>query len=305
MKLLIADDDDVNLTLLELLLQDLGHDVVVARDGAEAWEVMESENAPALAILDWVMPGLDGTEICRRLRQQAKRPYQYLIMLSAKEEMEDLVEGIGSGADDYLRKPFDARELGARLAAGERVLALQDELRARAMFDQLTGLFNRATILERLQREIEHSMRKGDPASIILIDLDNFKYINDTHGHPVGDEVLRQASKTLTACVRTYDEVGRYGGEEFLAVLPGCDASSALHVAERMRESLSTLPSSTCAGLIHVSASFGVATMDGSHCVGTDVLVAEADAALYRAKRAGRNRVEGSIARPGEPELTG
>src|SRR5687768_2164613 len=293
MKVLIADDDEVTRVTLETLLRDLGHDVLVARDGTEAWDAICAEDAPLLAILDWMMPGMDGIEICRRLRDGDKRPYQYLIMLTAKQEMEDLVLSIESGADDYLRKPCDYRELRARLSAGERILALQDELRARATFDELTGLLNRATVLERLQRELAHAARKGEAASVILIDLDNFKVVNDTHGHPVGDEVLREASKRLAGRMRSYDELGRYGGEEFLAVLPGCALSSALEVAERMRQSVSALPVSTSRGEIYLTASLGVAAFAQARPVDMETLVAAADAALYRAKRAGRNCVEG------------
>jgi diguanylate cyclase (GGDEF)-like protein len=293
MKVLIADDDEITRVTLQALLSDLGHDVLVARDGTEAWDAIRTEDAPLLAILDWMMPGMDGIEICRRLRDGEKRPYQYLIMLTAKQEMEDLVLSIESGADDYLRKPCDYRELRARLSAGERILALQDELRAKATFDELTGLLNRATILERLQRELSHASRKRESASVILIDLDNFKGVNDTHGHHVGDEVLREASKRLTARMRSYDELGRYGGEEFLVVLPGCGVSCALEVAERMRHTVSALPVSTSGGAIYLTASLGVASVGETQTIEIGALVAAADAALYRAKRAGRNCVEG------------
>jgi diguanylate cyclase (GGDEF)-like protein len=293
MKVLIADDDEITRVTLETLLRDLGHEVLVARDGTEAWDTICREDAPLLAILDWMMPGIDGIEICRRLREGDKRPYQYLIMLTAKQDTEDLVLSIESGADDYLRKPCDYRELRARLSAGERILALQDELRARATFDELTGLLNRATVLERLQRELAHAARKREAASVILIDLDNFKVINDTHGHQVGDEVLREASKRLAARMRSYDELGRYGGEEFLAVLPGCGLSSALEVAERMRQTVGALPVSTSCGEVYLTASLGVAAFSEAQPVDMETLVASADAALYRAKRAGRNCVEG------------
>jgi diguanylate cyclase (GGDEF)-like protein len=295
MKLLIADDDATNLALLEMTLQDLGHEVVVARDGAEAWSLMQADEAPPLAILDWIMPGLAGTEICRKLRERRTRPYPYLIMLTAKDDMDDLVECIDAGADDFLRKPFDPRELRARVTAGERVLALQEELRTRAMVDELTGLLNRATILERLQRQIDCDTRNGGITSIVLIDLDNFKHINDSHGHPVGDEVLRHATNALTGTVRSCDELGRYGGEEFLVVLAGCNLRSGLRVAERMRVALSAPLFETSAGVVQVSASFGVASIEGRGHVTTADLVSQADAALYRAKRAGRNRVEASI----------
>ncbi len=295
MKVLIADDDEVTIAALEGMLRHLGHEAVVARNGTEAWKLISCDDAPPLAILDWMMPDMEGPEICRKLRQNDKRPYQYLIMLTAKDKLQDLVDSIESGADDYLKKPFDERELRARLHAGERILALQDELRARATFDELTGLLNRATIRERLQREFAQAMRTGAPASIVLADLDNFKHINDTHGHPVGDEVLREASKRLAARLRSYDELGRYGGEEFLAVLPGCNPSNALQVAERMRHSVSALPVSTSAGPIEITASFGVASVDIARSASVDATISAADEALYRAKRAGRNRAHGPL----------
>jgi two-component system, cell cycle response regulator len=295
MRVLIADDDEMNLMLLELALQQLGHEVIVARDGAQAWELIQAEEAPSLAILDWVMPGLEGTEICRRLRQQDRRPYQYLIMLTAKDNMDALVEGISSGADDFLRKPFDARELCARLAAGERLLKVQEELRTRAMFDELTGLLNRASVLERLQHHIDRGLRRAEATTIVLIDLDKFKCINDSHGHMVGDEVLRETARRLRANLRTYDELGRYGGEEFLLVLPDCELGPALQVSERMREALSTVPFMTTAGPMQLSASFGVATVCRSQYPSAQELLTRADIALYQAKRAGRNRVEGAV----------
>jgi diguanylate cyclase (GGDEF)-like protein len=280
--------------VLQVLLSDIGHEAVLARDGLEAWEIIQGDASPPLAILDWMMPGMDGVEICRALRHQQKKPYPYLIMLTARNQIEDLVEGMGAGADDYLRKPFDMRELRARLHAGERILALQDELRARATFDDLTKILNRATILERVEREVTHVTRKGGAASVVLVDLDDFKRVNDTHGHGVGDEVLCVAAKRLAASMRSYDELGRYGGEEFLAVLPDCPAPWGLEVANRMRNSLNALPVRTSTVPIVLTASFGVATVDKVRQLNVDELILEADKALYRAKRSGRNRVEGA-----------
>jgi diguanylate cyclase (GGDEF)-like protein len=290
MRILVADDDEVVRAVLVALLEHLGHEVVLASDGTEAWAIIQREDAPSLVILDWMMPGIDGVEICRRLRQSAKRPYQYLLMLTAKDEMQDLVESIESGADDYLRKPFDARELRARLHAGQRILVLQDELRVRATIDDLTGLWNRAAVLDILKRELELSKRNGVPLSILLADLDHFKRINDTHGHAVGDEVLREASKRMAARLRPYDELGRYGGEEFLVVLPGCTSSAALSAAHRVKEAVSAVAINTAVGPITVS--IGVASAAPGDTIAADRMVIEADKALYRAKRAGRDRVE-------------
>lgn len=305
MRVLIADDDDVTLTALQGMLSHLGHEAVVAHDGTEAWELICREDAPQLAILDWMMPDIEGPEICRRLRNHEKRPYQYLIMLTAKDGMQDLVDSLHSGADDYLSKPFDERELRARLHAGERILALQDELRARATFDELTGLLNRSTIRERLEREHAHAMRSGDPVSIVLTDLDDFKRVNDTHGHPVGDEVLREAAKRLATRMRSYDELGRYGGEEFLSVLPGCRLSNAMQVAERMREAMERAPLETSVGPIPMTASFGVATIGHAPVAGIETMIAAADEALYRAKRAGRNRAQGPLDGDEPPAIAG
>jgi len=296
MKVLIADDDESTLAVLASLLDDIGHEAVLARDGLQAWAIIQGRDAPPLAIVDWMMPGMDGVQICRELRHQQKKPSPYLIMLTARDQIEDLVEGMEAGADDYLRKPFDMRELRARLHAGERTLALQDELRARATFDDLTKLLNRAAIVERLTRELAHVSRRGGAVTVILLDLDNFKRINDTHGHAVGDEVLCTASKRLAASMRSYDELGRYGGEEFLAVLPSCGARSGLDVAERMRKSLAALPVGTLSGPVVLTASLGVATVDNQLKVSAEELIASADKALYLAKRSGRNRVKSADA---------
>jgi two-component system, cell cycle response regulator len=293
MRVLVADDDEITLVALDGMLSHLGHEAVLARNGTEAWELIRRDDAPSLAILDWMMPDIEGPEICRRVREDRKRPYQYLIMLTAKDQLNDLVESLESGADDYLSKPFDERELRARLHAGERILALQDELRARATFDELTGLLNRGTVRERLQREFALAVRHGAPVSIIVADLDNFKHVNDTHGHPVGDEVLREASKRLGSRMRSYDELGRYGGEEFLVVLPGCNLANALRVADRMRRAIAEEPVGTSAGPLQLTASFGVASVHKAPSPNIDAMIAAADEALYRAKRGGRNRVEG------------
>ncbi len=290
MRILVADDDEVVRAVLVALLEHLGHEVVLASDGTEAWAIIQREDAPSLVILDWMMPGIDGVEICRRLRQSAKRPYQYLLMLTAKDEMQDLVESIESGADDYLRKPFDARELRARLHAGQRILVLQDELRVRATIDDLTGLWNRAAVLDILKRELELSERNGVPVSILLADLDHFKRINDTHGHAVGDEVLREASKRMAARLRPYDELGRYGGEEFLVVLPGCTSSAALSAAHRVKEALAAVAIKPAVGAVTVS--IGIACSMPGDPIAADRIIMEADKARYRATHAGRDRVE-------------
>lgn len=296
-RILIADDEDATRLKLEALLSKHGYEVIVAKDGVEAWAILQREDAPTLVLLDWLMPGLDGVQVCRNVRQAGNRPYTYIVMLTVRDETQDLVRGMEAGADDYLSKPFDVDELRVRLRAGERILRLQEELRLQATHDDLTGVLNRGTILEILHREMALVARKRVPVSIILADLDEFKRINDTHGHGVGDAVLREASKRLGARIRPYDSLGRYGGEEFLIVLPGCGAESAMQVAERVRSAVADGPVSTRAGDVDLTVSLGVAAMERGVILNVDGLMHAADEALYRAKRGGRNRVEGALKR--------
>lgn len=292
MKVLVADDDPVTRRKLRGLLQYLDHDPVEAADGREAWDILDGADAPDLVILDWMMPALTGLEICRRLRSSARRSYAYVLMLTARDLMDDLVEAMESGADDYLRKPFDLRELRVRVRAAERMLAAQDELRARAVTDDLTGLLNRRGVLDRLGHELALSRRDGRPLSIAVIDVDRFKAVNDAYGHAVGDEVLQEVGRRMQAELRGYDDLGRHGGEEFAAILPGCDASGARSVAERMRRSICVEPVRTSAGPIAVSVSAGVAGADPAVTDDVTRLLARADRALYLAKHGGRNRIE-------------
>ena len=242
-----------------------------------------------------MMPGMDGVEICRRIRSANREPYIYILLLTARTESHDLIEGMDAGADDYLTKPFNAHELRVRLHAGRRILDLQEELlkarealREQATHDGLTGLLNRTTILDKLDDELSRAVRTGTPVSVLMTDLDRFKSINDTHGHLAGDAVLREAARRLKSAARRYDSVGRYGGEEFLVVLPGCDASDAALQAERMREAIGATPFLASSQPISVTVSLGVACV--SHCA-PEALVREADDALYEAKAQGRNRV--------------
>ncbi|HZP01424.1 MAG TPA: diguanylate cyclase [Terriglobia bacterium] len=298
-KILIADDDSASRKLLAGTLQRLGYDVTEAAEGTEAWEVLRGEGAPRLAIIDWMMPGMDGVEICRRLRTLTDRPYIYTLLLSARERTEDVVEGLGAGADDYLSKPFNAHELEARLRAGKRILDLVDlltsareRLQLQATHDSLTGLLNRGAILERLEQEVDRARREHLHVAVLMGDLDHFKAINDEHGHLIGDTVLRQVSLRLRATVRPYDVVGRYGGEEFLILAPGCDRSDALALAERIRLSIVKEPFEIPQGAIAMTMSLGATAAEITGRVDPDSLLRVADAALYRAKRKGRNCVE-------------
>jgi diguanylate cyclase (GGDEF)-like protein len=241
-----------------------------------------------------MMPGMDGVEICQRVRSSNREPYVYILLLTARTEAQDLIEGMEAGADDYLTKPFNAQELRVRLRAGTRILNLQEELvrtrealRLQATHDGLTGLYNRTTIMDKLDDELSRSQRSGLPVSVVMLDIDRFKQINDTRGHLVGDAVLREAAQRLKTAARRYDAVGRYGGEEFLVVLPGCDAVAAEAQAERLREAIGGTPFNCTGQSIPLTVSLGVACT--LHCA-PEVLLREADDALYEAKGGGRNR---------------
>ena len=299
LRILAAEDNPVFQSMLKTMLQRWGYQVLIARDGIEAWNILESEDSPRLVLLDWMMPGMDGVEICRRVRAAGREPYIYIVLLTARTESQDLVEGMEAGADDYLTKPFHAHELRVRLRAGARILELQEELlearealREQATHDSLTGLLNRATVFEILRDELARGTRESHPVAVLLVDLDRFKQINDTYGHLAGDAVLREAARRMKEAVRCYDSAGRYGGEEFLIVMPGCNPVSAWAQAERVRNAIGGEPYSAGGYRIPVSCSIGVSCRPVVHPQDADALVREADFALYSAKARGRNRVE-------------
>jgi diguanylate cyclase (GGDEF)-like protein len=298
-RILIAEDDPVFRLILEETLARWGYEVVVCRDGIEACQILQAENAPQLAILDWKMPGMEGIELCRKIRKDADESYIYIILLTAQQRDEDLVIGMEAGADDYIIKPFKHNELKVRLRAGRRIIELQNELltardilREKAMHDSLTGLLNHEEILGVLDRELARSQRDGVCVSIIMADIDHFKKINDTYGHIAGDAVLRQTAKKMHSMVRSYDAVGRYGGEEFLLILPECCKECAVAFAHRLCACISSEEMDTPEGLIPVTISLGVAASNREKRADGQSLVRAADAALYQAKENGRNRVE-------------
>jgi len=300
MQALVVDDSAVYRKLIGDHLRSWGFGVTLAESGSEAWGILEQPEAPKLVLLDWVLPDLDGIELCQRIRQAGSSgPYVYVILLTSNEGRQNMLEAMQAGADDYLVKPFDELELKARLLVGKRILDLQEELvsaresmRHAATHDSLTGLMNRGEIVAMLERELERARREHQPVGVILGDVDHFKIVNDTLGHLFGDEALREIGRRLRAQLRVYDGVGRYGGEEFLMVLPNCDLPSTVLRANALREIVASTPV-VCSGEERpITMSMGVAV---SACEGkneVEVLLNQADAGLYKAKEKGRNRIE-------------
>ena len=304
---LIAEDDPLFRRILERWFQQWDYRVTAVENGLDAWEVLQREDAPQLAILDWMMPGIDGIELCRRIRSRDQSPYRYVLLLTAKDDKQDVITGLEAGADDYLTKPFDVDELRARVRAGKRILDLQaalihaqDDLQSAALHDSLTGLWNRGAILDLLRREVCRRQRTGDALGVMMVDIDYFKKINDTHGHLIGDAVLQEVTRRLAGDVRPYDVVGRYGGEEFLIVFPGGNMPDLVVGAERLRHCIADQPIETSVGQIPVTLSLGLASVEQgeNEILGCESFLQRADAALYVAKARGRNRVETAAALP-------
>jgi diguanylate cyclase (GGDEF)-like protein len=242
---------------------------------------------------------MTGVEVCRRIRQRDSEPYTYILLLTSKSQKEDLIEGMEAGADDYITKPFDQNELQVRLRAGIRLVDLQtqllkarEDLRDQATRDSLTRLWNRSSILTELARELARAARESRPLGVVIVDLDHFKHINDTYGHLAGDAVLREAARRMQNSIRQYDSIGRYGGEEFLILFPGCSEADSYAQAERLRRQLALTEMPVNDSSVRVTASFGVTVALPGEIWTEEELIRTADEALYIAKKSGRNRVE-------------
>jgi len=296
-RILIAEDDLTARTILTGLLKKWGYQVTAVNDGQAAWEQLNQPDAPLLVILDWVMPGLDGLDVIKLVRAKVVDQEPYIILLTSKDQKGDVYSGLESGANDYIKKPFDIEELFARLRVGERSLELQarlfetqQNLEHLATHDPLTGVLNRRAVLDQLSRELSRAERcENTGVSIGFFDIDFFKQINDQYGHQAGDEVLKAIVELLLGKLRPYDTFGRLGGDEFLIIAPETHEENSENLFERLASAVAGLKIKTGAGEVSVTASIGVARA-GKH-TDLDHLLDEADAAMYQAKQAGRNQV--------------
>jgi len=299
MKILVVDDDPLTLHMVVYRLRQCGHEVISCTDGNSAWKILADGLVPNVAILDWMMPGMNGPDLCQKIRSKKDCPYVYIVLLTGRNNSEDLIAGLDAGADDYLTKPFHLGELEARLRAGKRIVDLQNELisaretlRIQAMQDPLTQILNHGAILDDLLSEINRAHRERQPLSLILADLDDFKNVNDSYGHVAGDQVLIEVARRMRNCLRSYDAIGRYGGEEFLIVLPNSDDSQAIQLAERIRIAISSEPFRFQKVDLTVTISQGVTTWTEPDSIPIEWLIQAADRALYGVKHSGRNAVQ-------------
>lgn len=300
-KVLLVEDDPVQASATKEILLKVGYDVVWAEDGINAIKEVKKEK-PDIILLDLVLPGMDGYEVCRWLKLEETTKGIPVIMLTVKKELADKISGLQIGADDFLPKPYNELELNARIYASLRTKALQDELRMKnrqleellhkvnymAITDALTGLFNRRRFHDVLISEYERAKRYNTPFSLVMVDIDHFKRVNDTFGHSVGDGVLKEVSAILKRSIREIDTASRYGGEEFILILPNTVKGNALVVAERMRMSIEQHTFHEIDR--NITVSIGISGMPDEKAESDEKLVRCADFALYRAKQLGRNR---------------
>ncbi|WP_320039995.1 diguanylate cyclase [uncultured Desulfobacter sp.] len=293
MKILIAEDDPIFKAILENNLKKWGYQVTSTSDGRQAWDIISKPGCPNLVISDWMMPEMDGLQLCRNMRAQAAPRYIYFILLTAKGEQQDILQGLEAGVDDYLTKPIDYMELKYRIHIGERIIRLEEKVLELARKDSLTDTLNRRAFMEKLDEELERAARNKVPLSLLMTDIDHFKQVNDQYGHIAGDRVLKQFVAQMAKIIRPYDFIGRYGGEEFILCLPDCSISQGRDIAERMRSKIETtaMHISQSRPPIHITSSFGVSSFTSTNEQTAESLIKNADDALYSAKNKGRNCV--------------
>jgi two-component system cell cycle response regulator len=300
-KVLLVDDDEIMLERLQIPMVEAGYEVVTASDGASALAALQADFM-SIVILDRNMPGMDGLELCRRIRQQTWPGYVYLMLLTAHDAEEDVLLGLKAGADDYLSKRVSDAQLVARLSTASRVLSLEhslkgalDERRRMAMTDALTGAHNRRYFMRYLRGELKRARRFGAELSLLLLDIDFFKKVNDEFGHAAGDMVLQKFVKRVQKGLpRDYDWCARLGGEEFVVVLPQTDLAGAAVVAERLRRLVEEYPLHMSESVRPITVSIGVSGLQAlpkRESASIETLLADADRHLYKSKENGRNRV--------------
>lgn len=301
---LVVEDNLLMRKILEASLKEAGYEVVSTENGREAFELYGKGYYPII-LTDWVMPEMDGLELCRVIRENQSDRYTYIILLTSQDSKEDIIKGLEAGADEYLVKPVNQAELTVRLKTARRILDLEsslktslEEIKTLSLKDSLTGIFNRRYLNERLPQEIRRAYRYERPMSLIMLDIDHFKSVNDTYGHQAGDMVLKECADCITGSIRKeIDWPARFGGEEFVIVLPETDLSGSLVVAERLRQQVAGKAVRASGGVdIRITVSLGVASFDPRHerePVTAEIIAARADQCLYQAKNEGRNRVKG------------
>lgn len=308
MKLLLVEDSKLNLAHLQSAVKPWGYEVLAAHNGLEAWNCLMQQTEPVLALVDWMMPGLDGLELCRRIQTASRRKLLYIIMLTARDDKDEIAAALEAGADDYIVKPFQPQELQSRLKAGRRILECQvaleklagelhqanEELGRMVTIDGLTGIANRRHFDNQFREEWRRAVRESTSLSVILADIDYFTNYNNTYGHCQGDECIKQVASTLSSVIsRGGDLVARYGGEAFAVLLPNTDSVGAIVVAEALRVAVNRLVlEHRSSPLQSVTLSFGLAVGWPEPDEQPERLLEKADKALYQAKAAGRNQVK-------------
>lgn len=292
MDVLIVDDDAITRFALSTAVEEWGFVPVLAENADQALKILATDTTPHLLIIDWSMPGMSGPDLCKTIRKREDGQFFYILMLTGKEGNEAIIEAMEAGADDFLSKPFDHRVLKVRIAAGSRIVRLEQTLNQLASRDALTQCWNRRMIDELFANSIAESTRKRSKLSLMVLDIDHFKRVNDTFGHSAGDAALKHVVNILNTNLREYDQVGRYGGEEFVILLPATDCNEAWGVAERIRSAIQFQPTILNDDLIiELTVSIGIAEFDRRRDANQSAFFERADKALYTAKQTGRNRI--------------